>query len=191
MFSATILMACSFALHAEYYIDTDFDHNQRKSDYLRIQVYEVSKGPYAIFLPSVAQAELYLNDDNIVNRAKDVGAHASVLGYYGTFDRGNKLREWNDSIAIASTHGSMRRTLTSSFDFSIYGISESERLALTGFDLIDSPETSLAPMLNPSAYALIVACLIVALIMIRRRGQHLQSVGAGCQVRSRLPGKSG
>lgn len=62
---------------------------------------------------------------------------------------------------------------------------------VTSFDLIDSPETSLAPMLNPSAYALIAACLIVALIMIRRKAQRQQSVGTGCQVRSRLPGKSG
>tara|TARA_B110000003_G_scaffold180836_1_gene179987 strand:- start:33 stop:944 length:912 start_codon:yes stop_codon:yes gene_type:complete len=109
------------------------------------------------------------NYGNSVGSVTDVGTYAAT-SYYGTFDQGGNLWEWNDTIVSTSDRGlrggsfkNNANTLQSSFRLFNNPTIESNFI---GFRV-----SSLAPIPEPSAYAAILGCLGLALALMRRKGR--------------------
>lgn len=110
------------------------------------------------------------NYNNSVGTVTDLGAYSDYASYYGTFDQGGNIQEWNDTIVSTSNRGlrggsfySNVGALRSSFRPNLNPTSEIDYL---GFRV-----SSLAPIPEPSAYAAILGCLGLTLALVRRRGR--------------------
>lgn len=110
------------------------------------------------------------NYGNSVGTVTDVGTYADDASYYGTFDQGGSVWEWND--AIVSTSG--RPLLGGS-----YGSGDSDLQSSSRLPSLPTSEngdigfrvSSLASIPEPSAYAAIFGCLGLSLALMRRKGR--------------------
>lgn len=110
------------------------------------------------------------NYDNSVGTVTDVGTYSGDGSYYGTFDQGGNVWEWNDEIVFTSDRG----LRGGSFNFDANNLQSSFRLNLNPsneFGTLGFRVSSLAPIPEPSAYAAILGCLGLALALIRRKGR--------------------
>jgi sulfatase modifying factor 1 len=110
----------------------------------------------------------YAND---VGTVTVVGTYSADSSYYGTFDQGGNVLEWNDAIVSSSRRGLQGGA------FNGYGsyLQSSSRFP-------DTPTTedanvgfrvsSLAPIPEPSSYAAIFGCLALTYAIIRRKGRR-------------------
>jgi len=119
-------------------------------------------------VPSGAEANYNANDGNEPDTIADVGY--SDASYYGTFDQGGNVWEWNDAIVSTSARG----LRGGSFDSTDALLQSSDRYGLNPineFDFIGFRVSSLAPIPEPSAYAAILGCLALAIATVRRKGR--------------------
>jgi formylglycine-generating enzyme required for sulfatase activity len=113
------------------------------------------------------------NYQNSVDGGKltDVGTYSGDASYYGTFDQGGNLWEWNDAI-VSSTDRGLRGGAFDIFDallqssFRYYNNPTNENLSM-GFRV-----SSLAPIPEPSTYAAIFGSLALAVATMRRKGRR-------------------
>ncbi len=115
------------------------------------------------------------NYDNVVGTVTDVGAYASSASYYGTFDQGGNVWEWNDAIVTTST----RDLRGGSFFVSDLGLQSSFRnyYASATYESTDVGfrVSSLEPIPEPSTYAAILGIMGLAFVLIRRRGGRVEA----------------
>ena len=108
-----------------------------------------------------------------VGTVTDVGTYTADPSHYGTFDQGGNVWEWND--AIVTKPASRRGLRGSSFDFfAANDLQSSNRNTLDPTVENDSygfRVSSLAPIPEPSAYAVILGCLGLTLALTRRKGR--------------------
>ena len=111
------------------------------------------------------------NYDDSVGTVTDVGAYSSDGSYYGTFDQGGNVWEWNDTIVSTSGRG----LRGGSFDFDVSDLQSSYRYGGLNppfeNDNLGFRVSSLAPIPEPSAYAAILGCLGLGLALMRRKGR--------------------
>ena len=115
------------------------------------------------------------NYQNSVDGGKltDVGTYSGDASYYGTFDQGGNLWEWNDAIVSSTTRG-LRGGAFNFLDFA-YNLQSSTRddtnpaseYASGGFRV-----SSLAPIPEPSTYAAIFGSLALVVATMRRKGRR-------------------
>ena len=112
-------------------------------------------GDYAVFSGS--------NDG-----ALPVGTYANADSFYGTFDQGGNLWEWNDTQVNSTSRGlrggswrNIEDSMKSSVRGSSYAQIEGNR---TGFRV-----ASLAPIPEPSTYGATMGVMALAVVMMRRR----------------------
>ena len=96
-------------------------------------------------------------------------AGADSASHYGTFDQGGNVWEWNDAIvnsarglrgaSFVDPGGSLQSSVRSDFG-------PSNEDSNVGFRV-----SSLAPIPEPSAYAVILGCLGLGLALVRRKGR--------------------
>ena len=119
-------------------------------------------------MPSGAEANYNANDGNEPDTIADVGY--SDASYYGTFDQGGNVWEWNDAIVSTSDRG----LRGGSFASGDAALQSSGRLGLdptSGDGFFGFRVSSLAPIPEPSAYAAILGCLALAIATVRRKGR--------------------
>lgn len=115
------------------------------------------------------------NYNNSVGTVTDVGTYSGDASYYGTFDQGGNVTEWNDAIESTSNRG----LRGGSFGNGDSNLNSSTRNSLNptlesyviGFR-VSSLEPILAPIPEPSAYAAIFGSLALAIAIVRRRGRR-------------------
>jgi formylglycine-generating enzyme required for sulfatase activity len=110
------------------------------------------------------------NYANSVGTVTDVGTYSADPSYYGTFDQGGNVWEWNESIVGSSDRG----LSGGSFGGSDSGLQSSGRFnSSPPFEggSIGFRVSSLAPIPEPSAYAAILGCLGLGLALMRRKGR--------------------
>ncbi len=106
------------------------------------------------------------NYNNSVGTVTDVGTYSGDASFYGTFDQGGNVWEWNDEII-----GSSRGLRGGSFVNSVGFLQSSDRnnfnptIETNG---IGFRVSSLAPIPEPESYAAILGCLGLGLALIRR-----------------------
>jgi sulfatase modifying factor 1 len=114
------------------------------------------------------------NYQNSVDGGKltDVGTYSGDASYYGTFDQGGNLWEWNDAI-VSSTERGLRGGAFNSG--SVYNLQSSAR-DNTNPTFVSSSfgfrVSSLAPIPEPSTYAAIFGSLALAVATMRRKGRR-------------------
>jgi formylglycine-generating enzyme required for sulfatase activity len=98
----------------------------------------------------------------------DVGAYANAGSYYGTFDQGGNLFEWNETIISGSSRvlrggswlfseGDLRSSFRDDFDASFEDFYFGFRVA------------SLAPIPEPSTFGAAMGVVALGVVMMRRR----------------------
>ena len=97
-----------------------------------------------------------------------MGTYSEDASYYGTFDQGGNVWEWNDAIVSSSTRG-LRGGVFTNGDYDLktssrYGNDPTTENAFRGFRV-----TSLAAIPEPSTYAAIFGSLALAFATMRRR----------------------
>ena len=111
------------------------------------------------------------NYANSVGTLTDVGTYSDDASYYGTFDQGGNVWEWNDAIVSSSDRGlrggafnTNDLTLQPSFRFNGKPASE--------YDHVGFRVSSLAPIPEPSTYAAIFGGLALSVATMRRKGRR-------------------
>lgn len=111
------------------------------------------------------------NYANSVGTVTDVGTYSGDSSYYGTFDQGGNVWEWNDAIPLTSGRG----LRGGSFRYAVAGglqtIFRSYDDPNSGGNNIGFRVSSLAPIPEPSSYAAIWGCLALAIATVRRKGR--------------------
>lgn len=97
----------------------------------------------------------------------DVGAYANAGSYYGTFDQGGNVWEWNDSI-IGSNRGLRGGSLFNNEN----ALRSSDRGEVLPYN--ETPDwgfrvVSLAPIPEPSTYVAVMGGVSIAVAFMRRR----------------------
>jgi sulfatase modifying factor 1 len=113
------------------------------------------------------------NYQNSVDGGKltDVGTYSGDASYYGTFDQGGNLWEWNDAI-VSSTDRGLRG---GAFDITSNNLQSSDRypnIPTDEFTSVGFRVSSLAPIPEPSTYAAIFGSLALAVATMRRKGRR-------------------
>ena len=113
------------------------------------------------------------NYQNSVDGGKltDVGTYSGDASYYGTFDQGGNLWEWNDAI-VSSTDRGLRG---GAFDITSNNLQSSDRypnIPTDEFSSVGFRVSSLAPIPEPSTYAAIFGSLALAVATMRRKGRR-------------------
>ena len=101
-----------------------------------------------------------------VGTVTDIGAYSGDASYYGTFDQGGNVFEWNDEILFTSNRG----LRGGSFGSGDSGLQSSSRLSAnsaSGNNTIGFRVSSLAPIPEPSAYAAVLGVLGLTLALTR------------------------
>lgn len=111
------------------------------------------------------------NYNSKVGSTTDVGSYTDSTSFYGTFDQGGNVQEWNDRVYYDGNHRGVRGgrfDSTSDWDLSAAGdnaLQDTTSLNNTGFRV-----TSLAAIPEPSAYGRILGAVSLAMaIGLRRR----------------------
>lgn len=110
------------------------------------------------------------NYNNSVGTVTDVGTYAADPSHYGTFDQGGNLWEWNEAIVSTITRG-LRGGYFSNSDLNLQSSGRFNYDPTAEFGSIGFRVSSLAPVPEPSAYAAILGCLGLVLVLIRRQGR--------------------
>ena len=142
-----------------------------KNEWHKAAYYDGSGGywqyPTASHLITTANANYGLS----VGTVTDVGTYSGDASYYGTFDQGGNVSEWNDEIVVTVT----RRTSGGS-----YALSQASDLRNTALNnnmptnegsTLGFRVSSLEPIPEPSTYAAILECLGLTLALMRRKGR--------------------
>lgn len=110
----------------------------------------------------------YANSEGTVT---DVGTYSSDGSYYGTFDQGGNVWEWNDAIVSISHRGLRGGAFNNGADglWSSFRFNYDPNL---GADAIGFRVSSLTPIPEPSAYAAILGMLVLTLALTRRKGRR-------------------
>jgi formylglycine-generating enzyme required for sulfatase activity len=112
------------------------------------------------------------NYANSVGTLTDVGTYSDDASYYGTFDQGGNVWEWNDAIVSSSDRG--RRG--GAFNSHGYGLQPSDRvnflIPTDERDSVGFRVSSLAPIPEPSTYAAIFGGLALSVATMRRKGRR-------------------
>jgi formylglycine-generating enzyme len=98
----------------------------------------------------------------------DVGAYANADSFYGTFDQGGNVWEWNDT-QLSSTRRGLRG---GSWDVSEDYLRSSSRGGLGATNELDSigfRVASLAPIPEPSTFGAAMGAMALGVVMMRRR----------------------
>ena len=141
-----------------------------ENEWYKAAYYDGSGGywDYAHQSDSITTADA--NYESSVGTVTDVGTYASDASYYGTFDQGGNVWEWNDAIVSTSNRG--LRGGSFSFDGNDLQSSVRNFFNPSGeFNFIGFRVSSLAPIPEPSAYAAILGCLGLGLALMRRKGR--------------------
>ncbi len=106
-------------------------------------------------------------DANYANTTlTDVGTYSAAASYYGTFDQGGNVWEWNDTIAGSGRDlrgGAFTDVTETNLSSSTgFGYGTLNQLSIVGFRISIIPE--------PSTYAAMLGCLALALATMRRKG---------------------
>ena len=115
------------------------------------------------------------NYANSVGTVTDVGTYSSEDSsedsYYGTFDQGGNVWEWNDAIVSTSDRGLRGGSFSSN---GLYLRSSDRGLSnpSTETNFIGFRVSSLTPIPEPSAYAAILGMLGLTLALTRRKGRR-------------------
>lgn len=111
------------------------------------------------------------NYDGSVGTLTDVGTYSHAASYYGTFDQGGNVWEWNDAIVYSSVRGTRggayNRGATNLRSSSLYNFND----PLGESHFIGFRVSSLAPIPEPSAFAAIFGCLALTVATMRRKGR--------------------
>ena len=101
----------------------------------------------------------------------DVGEFENSASYYGTFDQGGNVREWNDAIVSSGSRG-LRGGAFNNDDPSLQSSNRSNGNPSVEFFAIGFRVSSLAPIPEPSTYAAIFGCLALTVATMRRNGRR-------------------
>lgn len=107
------------------------------------------------------------NYANSIGTATNVGTYESDASFYGTFDQGGNVWEWNESIS--STTRGLRG---GSWSFNEYGLQSPLRGdgdASNENNTIGFRVASLAPIPEPSTYGAAMGVMALGVVMMRRR----------------------
>jgi formylglycine-generating enzyme required for sulfatase activity len=110
------------------------------------------------------------NYDSSVNTVTDVGIYSGDASYYGSFDQGGNVWEWNDAIPSSSTRGMRGGSFGNDMSFLQAGSRDEAHRLSEGF-AFGFRVTSLAPIPEPSTYAAIFGCLALTIAIVRRKGR--------------------
>jgi formylglycine-generating enzyme required for sulfatase activity len=102
----------------------------------------------------------------------DVGTYSGDASYYGTFDQGGNVWEWNDAILSTSNRGLLGGSFSNNdtnLQSSLTGNSANPTLEISKFGFRVSSVSSIP---EPSAYAAIFGSLALAIAIVRRRGRR-------------------
>jgi formylglycine-generating enzyme required for sulfatase activity len=98
--------------------------------------------------------------DSISYALTDVGAYTSSPSYYGTFDQGGNVYEWNETVvnsSIRGLRGGAWDTTFSNLQASIRGgLSPTSEYGYIGFRLASIPEPATAALLCMGSLATIL-----------------------------------
>ena len=123
---------------------------------------------YAHQIDSITTADA--NYANSVGTVTAVGTYSGAASHYGTFDQNGNVWEWNDT-----TVGIRARGLRGgAFNVSDNLLQSSDRLKsrpTVETDNFGFRVSSLAPIPEPSSYAVMFGCLALACATIRRKGR--------------------
>ncbi|MFP4261554.1 MAG: formylglycine-generating enzyme family protein [Opitutales bacterium] len=140
-----------------------------ENEWYKAAYYDGSGGYFAYPTQSNSITTADANYAKSVGTVTDVGAYAADSSHYGTFDQGGNVWEWNDAIVSTSNRGMRGGSFGDVFVSS---------LRSSGRSLLNPPNevngvgfrvSSLAPIPEPSAYAAILGCLGLTLVLIRRK----------------------
>ncbi len=99
----------------------------------------------------------------------DVGAYTNAFSFYGTFDQGGNLLEWNEEILFGTSRGLQG----GAWNWGEFGLRSSFRFSLDATDDesndIGFRVASLAPIPEPSTYAAAMGVMALVVVMMRRR----------------------
>ncbi len=118
--------------------------------------------------PESATESNNANYNSAVGSVTIVGAYQNSGSYYGTFDQGGNVWEWNDAIVSTSNRG--RRG--ASFNINVFSLQSSLRndfYPADGNSSIGFRVSSLAPIPEPSAYGAIFGIVGLATAIFFRR----------------------
>jgi sulfatase modifying factor 1 len=107
----------------------------------------------------------YAND---VGTVTVVGTYSDDPSYYGTFDQGGNVWEWNDTIVSSDNRG----LRGGAYNFSANVLQSSLRNEFLATDQGNNTGfrvSSLAPIPEPSSYAAMFGCLVLGYAIIRRK----------------------
>lgn len=111
------------------------------------------------------------SDAGDVDNVTAVGAYTDSASYYGTFDQGGNVWEWNDTIVLSNVRGMRGGAFLSSATGLQSGTHLFDRLPTTETSTIGFRVSSLAPIPEPSNYAAIFGGLGLLIALMRRRGR--------------------
>lgn len=117
---------------------------------------------------SIMPADANYNDS--VGTLTDVGTYSDYASYYGTFDQGGNVWEWNDELVVSFTRG--LRGGSFDLDFDVDDLKSSTRASIGPTDegdYIGFRVSSLGPIPEPSTCVL--GCLALTIAIVRRRGR--------------------
>ena len=116
-------------------------------------------------------ANYYDGDHTVYNGSNDgalaVGSYENADSFYGTFDQGGNLWEWNESIS-----STWREVRGGSWNFDEVMMRSSNRDLLEAWDedfSVSFRVASLAPIPEPSTYAAALGGASLAVVLLRRR----------------------
>ena len=106
-----------------------------------------------------------------VETLTDVGTYSDDASYYGTFDQGGNVWEWNEAIVSSAVRG----VRGGAFDTGDTLLQSSSRQNLNpdvALDFLGFRVSSLAPIPEPSTYAAMFGSLALAVATMRRKGRR-------------------
>ena len=101
-----------------------------------------------------------------VGTVTDIGAYSGDASYYGTFDQGGNVFEWNDEILFTSSRG-LRGGSFDDSDFTLQSSFRANNGAPSENSSLGFRVSSLAPIPEPSAYAAVLGVLGLTLALTR------------------------
>ena len=124
---------------------------------------------YAHQSDSITTADV--NYANSVGTLTDVGTYGGDASYYGTFDQGGNVWEWNDAIVSSSYRGLRGGAFNLYANFLQSSIRDFNNPTFENYN-IGFRVSSLAPIPEPSTYAAIFGCLALTIAIVRRKGRR-------------------
>jgi len=112
------------------------------------------------------------NYDKSVGTLTDVGTYSGDASYYGTFDQGGNVWEWNDAIVSTSRRGLRGGAFNVNGDDLLQSSAQENYLPTAENNRLGFRISSLAPIPEPSTYAAMLGCSALAVAIMRRKGRR-------------------